>query len=104
MNHAACAARLQTVFEQLGHPSHALIKAGPEALGIFQKLLDHFGVLTRSQLKIAEQELLERNPYVVWTDEEHCCLCQEAEDALREDPYFKDSAYLFSHPGRAVHA
>ena len=87
---------LRTVFENLGPPSRALGQLGPEALNTFQKLLDNFGTLTRSQLKVSEQELLERMPYVVWTDAEHCVLCEEAEDTLRADPYFKDCGYLFS--------
>ncbi len=87
---------LQNVFENLGAPSECLARLGPDALRVFQKLLDNFGNLTRGQLKAGEQELLQKIPYVIWTDEEHCSLCAEAESSVGADPFFQEKGYLFS--------
>lgn len=89
-------ATLQNVFDSLGPPSRKLTALGPEFLKVFQKLLDNFGTLKSGQIDARERELLQKIPYVVFTDEEHCRLCAEAEQSLARDQFFREEGYLFN--------
>ncbi len=84
---------LNEAYSRLGSPFEVLERRG--LLPAFDRLLDHFGVLSTAQLDADEQESLRQNPYTVWPDESRCVLCGEALELLARESGFRKRNYLY---------
>lgn len=60
----------------------------------FVKLLDFYGFLTRSSLDLDEQRALEKNPYTIWPNKDHCVLNADALDFLCSQSDVRKKNYL----------